>query len=155
MTTEWRHIITHHPHSCQTGPGPDLFEIRHKTALLSGRMFLWDRKGLAASLHKYSNCLFHNDKDSNSKQVNTCLLLECFNLESTHSPSPMRCAPISPPGFYLVLQRSKEEEDLGSFLSPPPPRNYFEQVHINCGMLLPKTYLELHFQSGKTKKVLI
>lgn len=109
---------------------------------------------LVAQIFKLS--LPQGQRLTNSEQVDVCLLLECFNPESTHSPSPVQCAPITPRGFSLVLQRSNDKWGLGKvfcFLSLP--RNYFEQVHINCGMLLPKTCLELHFQSGKTKKVLI
>lgn len=106
---------------------------------------------LVAQIFKLS--LPQGQRFTNSEQVDACLLLECFNPESTLSPSPMQCAPITPRGFSLVLQRSKDKGGLGKFFVFFPSQ---ETTLSRCTLIVecyyPRRVWSSTFRVGRPKR---
>lgn len=143
-------------HPCQTCTGPDLFEIRHKTALLMERMFPWDKKGLAVWLHKYSNV-----SSTMTKTLKVSRLTQVYHWDASILRALIslvlcyvhQLPPLPPSRDSMWCSKEERTRKEAFCFLPPAPRNYFKQAHINFGMLLlPKTCLELHFQNGNTEK---
>lgn len=82
VTTEWRHIITHHLHPCQTCTGQICLRFSTKLHCYQ-RMFPWDKKGPAAWLYKHSNLCSTPTK---TLRVSKSTLLYVWNASSLRTP---------------------------------------------------------------------